>query len=854
MVNRLSISVFMVSMALMGSAAVLDKSYKIVRPDDEKSGVSKALRSVAKDLAGAIKEGTGLKLKVVTASAFEGRKAIFLGAEAAKKAGLLPDDLTGYANMIAEKDGNIYLFGRDVSGRPKREKVSWKNCVLPTAKATVRFIEKYMGGLVFAPGEVGIDVPKMEKLEVPDGVRDRQQPRLDYAPANADTALYAYAANAFGAGRYHSYGGHSYPKAVPTSLFKEHPEYFGLIAGRRTCHPLNRPTICISNPEVEDLMVQELLRQFDEGAEVCQLAQQDGQQWCGCEKCRTFGGPEAKTVGERIWIFHRRIAERVAKLRPGKKVNILNYSATLEPPETFKVFPENVMIELCHVSEARLKKWQEYTVPQGFVSYLYLWGNYPIMGFTPKRSYNHCAEMVRKLFRYGVHGIYRCGFGELYGMEGPQYHVFNRVIEDPEADVNALVNDYCRHAFGPKAGPIMRQFYDTIDRRLRGINLMEGPMDGGALKGDVTKLDNAHPDGPMEFLAYAYTPDVLKRMNALLSRAERMADTPKRKTRLALVRTEFDYASNLGTIVTLFNAYQLTRTKEAFAALADALEARKKLLDDIYTGNRDLKALPRKFEGWPEIRLFGNQPRSVLETNGRLLATMRTPLCWDAKALLERGVLPGAQNEKTVVRLVKAEPSAGDFEAGDWASAPWLTLGGAQMEMPRVKARFKLLAGPKAFYVAAESAILPNVEISGFKHDGPTCRQENFDMLFSPFGQKKRRYHFIWNPADESRWDAACGFIDDPLDPLYNKDDVNWNGEWTTRNSVKDGIWRSFVKVPYASLGVKRPERGEKWLFNLGRDANKTGKSSDTVRLLWSPNVATQGFSNPDAMGELEFK
>ena len=69
------------------------------------------------------------------------------------------------------------------------------------------------------------------------------------------------------------------------------------------------------------------------------------------------------------------------------------------------------MIEVCHPTEQLMQKWKGYEVPHGFVSYIYLWGNYPTMGFTAKRSYMFCAEFVRMLRRNNVHGIYRCGFG-----------------------------------------------------------------------------------------------------------------------------------------------------------------------------------------------------------------------------------------------------------------------------------------------------------------------------------------------------------------------------------------------------------------------------------------------------------
>ena len=208
--------------------AVVDGSYRIVVPKKRPLGLQNALEQAGKELASALKEGAGLDVEVVWSSDFKGamRKspAIFLGADAAEKAGVMPADLNGFENVIAEKGGNLYLFGRDVQRFPKEKNPPWKKCVLPTVKAVTRFMEKFLDVRFLGPGEVGKDIPKTAKVEVPDGFFDRHLPPIDYAPATGYTMTYGYAANAFGPGAYHSYGGHTYHHACPQAkYFKEHP-------------------------------------------------------------------------------------------------------------------------------------------------------------------------------------------------------------------------------------------------------------------------------------------------------------------------------------------------------------------------------------------------------------------------------------------------------------------------------------------------------------------------------------------------------------------------------------------------------------------------------------------------------
>ena len=848
---RTVVMVTVLGAAFASSAAVIDGSYHIVVPKKRPLGVQNALEQAGKELASALKEGAGLDVEVVWSSDFKGamRKspAIFLGADAAVKAGVMPADLKGFGNVIAEKGGNLYLFGRDVQRFPKEKNPPWKKCVLPTVKAVTRFMEKFLDVRFLGPGEVGKDIPKTAKVEVPAGFFDRHLPPIDYAPATGYTLTFGYAANAFGPGAYHSYGGHTYHHACPQAkYFKEHPEYFGLVNGRRTPLPLKNSTLCISNPKIEDLLVEELVARLDEGAAGVQLGQQDGRQWCQCAECKAYGGPAADTVGEKLWILHRRVAERVAKLRPGKIVNIISYSETATPPKTFREFPENVMIEVCHPTEARLKNWTEnYKVPHGFVVYIYLWGNYPMPGLTAKRSYMRCAEMVRMFRRYGVHGIYRCGFGELFGTEGPAYYLFGRLIDEPEADVNAVVQEYCDRAYGPAAEP-MREFHDTLDRRLMASDLMENPD---------SEFGSASPQNPLDLLAYIYTPDVAAKMEACLVRAEGLAETQKQKTRLALVRREFDYARNLGKVAALYASYRFDPTELTFAPLADALEERGKILDVIYGGDDNPAGLPAPFPGWPEIAPFGNNERRVLMSNGRLRARIGSPLRWNAKMMRERKMLPGKSRYSLEAVRTDVVPAFGDFEQGAWAACGWNEVSGIMSEKPLVMSRFKLLAGKDCLYLAVEGGMGKEPRINGAGRDGPCGGEECFVMTVSPKDSTDAYFRFMWNVDPNSRWDGRQGHITDPLDPKFGSVDSSWNGNWTVQSEFKDGLWRSMVALPYATLGEKAPGKGVAWGFNVGRIADCAAKNSYRVYLLWNPNFESPtGVLDPAACGLLKFQ
>ena len=835
---------------LSAQAVTVGPDWSIVIPEKEPSGVSKAIKELGGNLRDIIRESVGYDLRVVSADAFRGGRAIYLGAAAAERAKLLPADLQGFENVIAEKGGDIYLFGRDISGKPNMRNVHWFRCQLPTVKAAARFMERAMDVRFLAPGKVGTDVPKRTAIELEDGTFDRHRPDQIYAPARLDTMLYSYAANQFGYGKIHTYGGHTYPSACPPSkYYKDHPEYFGLVGGKRVGFPEGNPTLCISNPAVEDLIVKEMLARYDEGSDVCQLGQQDGGQFCECEKCRNYGG--VTDLGEQLWLFHRRIAERIEKLRPGKIVHIMCYGPTAHPPKTFRRFPSNVMIEQCRATDDAFRAWEGYEVPHGFTVYIYLWGNYPFLGAMAKHSYAHLADFVHLLQRNNVHGIYRCGYGEFYGTEGPGYYVFNNLLETPDADVNALVDEYCDRAYGP-ASRTMRQFHDTIDRRLRASDRIADSTYEHGGKG-LSALRATMPKCALDLHAYIYTPEVVSKLDELLARAEKTAGlTDRQRTRLRLVRLEYDYARTMGRIANFYATYRFAPTQATFDLLADELEKRNALIASYSRGKNHVPRL----EEWPEIRFFGEFETKVLKTNGRLSATIGAPLGWDVAFLRKKGVLPGAKVNGAKVAFAGSEPGFADFESGDWAKAAWQELSGSQLEEVPVRARFKVLAGEDALYVAAETDLADDVAVKGCEQDGPAWRQECFDMMFDPSGSRATYYHLIWNPVKGSKYDEAFGLITDRLDPNYNLPDARWSKPWDFETERRNGVWRTLVKLPYATFGAKKPVSGERWLFNFGRSSNlATGRSADIYNMLWNPNLAkARCLTDPDAMGILEFE
>jgi hypothetical protein len=836
------------------AAVTVGPDWCVAYPDTGSKDINRVLRIAAEEVRDDINEATGLKLKAVPASKAKA-PAIWIGAAFAKKAGFDLSGLKWYDNVVAEKNGSIYCFGNDRTGRDPEKvgRVAWWQCVLPSVKAATRFLETAAGVRFLMPGEVGKEVPKRREISVADGSFAKESPMLVYGSGRSNNnreLIYRVANGVWGMGPFHSYGGHTYYVACPTDkYFKSHPEYFGLRNGKRMLGKTPGQTpLCISNPAVEELIVDELKRHFDMGVEVCQLGQHDGGWVCECEKCRAMYGT-GDDWSEKLWLFHRHIAERILKERPGKIVHIMSYTATAKPPKTFKVFPENVMIEMCRCGEDDFEAWKDYVVPHGFTVYVYLGGNYVTPGLTARHSIAYLAQIVKRFRVHGIKGVYRCGVygssGDLYGTEGPGYYVFNRLLLDGSLNVNELLQEYCTAAFGPAAAS-MRRFYDVQDTRMRMFDKIVEPFPVDSAAG-LDGYVSARPRNSLDLHGWMFSPDTTALMEECLSRAEKTEGlSSKHKKRLELVRLEFDYAKNLGAISTLHAAYKLRPSKESRAPVLDAVKERNAMLDRIFCG----KDKPKKLDGWPELNPFGSTcTRAFMNFNGRSSARIGAPLTWPTKML--DSVLPGATVKKTDAWRADAPPAFGEFNVG----SGWNALGGLSMEKIPFNARFKAMYDDSNLYLLAESDLADGVTLKSFPQDGPVWDDDCIDFMIAPGSSRDVYYHLICGFDGASRYDDVTGLITDTLDPSYGKADVTWNGKgWKVESRREDGKWRAIVTLPYSDFGVAAPNPGDSWFLNVGHVFKTGANRKEQILALWSPNVESTTFVAPNAMGKLIFK
>lgn len=847
--------------------------YQIVVPDKlETPELAECLCQTARLVQAAFK-ANGAEMTVVTEGARDAvRPAILLGdTRFARSSGV---DLTklrdwSYVQRVIGRD--IVLAGLDQAAKGQSKKIrrpNWDR--VGTAKAAVDFVCQFMGVRFLYPdvptytpisgaakvdllASPAIEFMPMETISVPERLEVAKTPVLRLNTAHPPGGgFYDLAHNRFPSVD-EVFGGHTWERAVPAELFGSHPEYFAFINGSRLKPEGGNAQYCLSNDDVQDRIYRDLASWFDRGYASVDLGQPDGFRECQCENCNALYGTD-KDWSEKIWLFNRQVAERLEKSHPGRQVTMMSYILTASPPKSFTRFPSNTCIMLTGTNEEDIAPWRRYDVPRGFTGYIYNWC--PNLGtrYTPMRTPGYVEKQVKRLAANKVQAIYRDGPGQLFGLEGPVYYVMGRMFDDPEKNTaKELLPEFCEAAFQNKSVAFyMRAFYDELyhaialysDHLGTRCDLWTFQPVPGVGRPRKTVQD------PFQLITFLYPPQVLANMESHLGQSEQLATTAKVKTRLALVRTEFEYLKHLARVVHLHQAYQMVPDAALLNRLLDAIDARNVFIAALY----DNRGKPRGSDSWSHVLFpFGGHDANHLRLayDGYQEPYARTCFNWDTKAM-RSAPSPG----KKRLTVTKANGPV-TLDAPQWqrAAAHELTLVPPLHTLP-CKTTIRLLYDRSALYIRVECELdsFPQAAFPAFRRDRVLTNQEAFDVYMAPQPSRDVFYRFATGANGASKYDAASGFITDAMDPRYGRDDPAWNGEWTseTRIDAKSRRWRALITIPFKTLAVDPPAAGTTWRGNFARYHLLPREKVD--RAIWSCTMAITSMEDRSVFGDLVFE
>lgn len=412
--------------------------------------------------------------------------------------------------------------------------------------AVDRFLEKELSVRWFMPGEIGEVVPRTRTVTV--GPADeRWEPcfamrwvgKGEWARRNGMNV----AVDCGGEFKVKWFV-HTFTRLLPPERYAdEHPEYYALVDGTRvgrTGKP-SRVQLCTSNPDVVRQVADSIIRIREEEPDLrmISLDPMDSQVFCQCDRCRGLDEPGAgphNAVSRRLVLFYSQVADLVRGRFPDLLIKSIAYQKYAAPPldPTLRLGDTNV-IQLCRFM-CHNHALSDTSCPynRAYAKYLLDWRerakNVALYEYYNKVSWLELPWPIvhtlrkdipwfRDLGLFGLATQYR----ENLGSNGLVYYVAARLLRDPDTDVDALLRDFYEKFYADAAGP-MREYYEALE-------------DAAA----QPKLHLARQRPYAEAVAL-FTPELLRKLDGCVERAELAASGAQVKARVALVRASLDYA------------------------------------------------------------------------------------------------------------------------------------------------------------------------------------------------------------------------------------------------------------------------------------------------------------------------
>ena len=494
------------SQAATSIVAESKSSFSIVQP--EKAPAS--LQAAALELQRDIQKATGVKLPLQKDS--EKISGPFLSLGATKQAAAASVNAQGVADegfRILTKNGSLFIIGPDTAATIGSERDTLPNETYKlepdvpgpqltknggfsygTANGVYTFLEDYLGVRWLMPGDLGLDVPTTTSFTVPD-VDRTEVPLFIYRDL-----IFLQNTRAVAQWRDHQKLGfsfrlnsnHNWIETVKQEQYKEHPDWFAMINGKRPAPPMTRPgsihyKLETTNPELIQFFADKAIEALkaDPYANTFSLTPSDARGYSESPESKAFYDPppaesDFPSVTPLILKWYQDVSSLVAKEYPQGKLAGYFYQDFKYPPVKgeFKL-PENFTPTLVtsdggyrfyreDVSKQRadlINAWEKVAPPTWFYYSFATWLRSGSGLFQPlaPANLNETFALLRKNHMKGA---------EIYGtrtwnQSAMINYVQAKMLWNPELNAKTLEREWLDRAYGPQAGAIMEQFYQELD-------------------------------------------------------------------------------------------------------------------------------------------------------------------------------------------------------------------------------------------------------------------------------------------------------------------------------------------------------------------------------------------------------
>ena len=407
---------------------------------------------------------------------------ICLGDNAASRAaGLSVEGIPLEGFRIVTRSGNVYILGPDTT---EGERTPGGGTSTGTRNGTYAFIERYLGVRWLVPGEHGDYVPKSTSVTIAETdftdapfFRNR---RVPYTQQKRGEVKRWWARQRLGWSLYLNHS-HNWRRTIPASHFDEHPDWFPERGGVRV-PPTGRYKLCTTNPELVRAYADATIAYFDRHPQATcySLSPSDSAGYCECPNCSALYETDPngdRSVTPAILTFYNGVARRVAEKYPDKRLAGYVYAAYVFPPKQPIPLEPNVFLvwapsfdygytlfrpELRRQWDDLLAQWTQVTQN---LSYYDL----PTHVLTESGALNPPGlKILRFLYprlkAARVKGVYVYGI-EAWGRGAPLNYLLAKLAWDPDADVEALFDEFCEKAYG-RGGDDLNRMFRLLDAEM----------------------------------------------------------------------------------------------------------------------------------------------------------------------------------------------------------------------------------------------------------------------------------------------------------------------------------------------------------------------------------------------------
>ncbi len=271
-----------------------------------------------------------------------------------------------------------------------------------------------------------------------------------------------------------------YPLMPPDTYFDDHPEWYSILANRKREWEYGQ--LCLANPETQRVMVHRVLRQMADnpGRSIFSVSQNDWHVACDCPHCRRIDTEEGSHSGSLVY-FVNAVADRTRDEFPDKRIMTLAYTYTEKPPRNARP-ADNVIIRLCNMNHItgcdahpleqcdrnavyveNLKGWSKIAKTIYIWDYVTNFANY----LQPFPIWNTNKADLLFYRNHGVDGVFEqgCYTTPNGGCSEIMAYIEAKLLWNPDADVDAIVDDFIRGYYGPAAAP-MKELYSYMNDRV----------------------------------------------------------------------------------------------------------------------------------------------------------------------------------------------------------------------------------------------------------------------------------------------------------------------------------------------------------------------------------------------------